>query len=152
MLYGVRGYFSDAQGPFVRAGFLSHILGNASFSDSYGAFAGEAGYEYMTRGLGLEVGARSGVTFRGSTLVGAFATLAASEHLVLRAEWQRFYETSGTVVDTVSNRGCVLIRRVVPVCLAVWSDTSPMAPVTFSYAELSVGFGGVFTSMTRETR
>jgi hypothetical protein len=152
LLYGVRGYFSVAQGPFLRGGWVSHLLGNASFSTSYWGFAGESGYEYMTGALAFEVGVQGGGTLRGSVLVGGFATLAASEHVFLRSEWQRFYETSGAVVDEVSNRGCVTIRRIVPICLAVWSETNPTTPGTFSYAELSVGLGGVFTSMTRETK
>jgi hypothetical protein len=150
LLLGLRGYFTDAQGPFVRVGLVSHRLDNASFSRDYTAGAGEAGYQYMTPSLSLEVGAQGGLTLRDSALVGGFATLAASQLLMVRAEWQRFYETSGTVVDEVSTRGCVTIRRVVPVCLTFWSDTSPTMQLTESYATLSIGFGAVFTSMTRE--
>jgi hypothetical protein len=150
LLFGVRGYFTDAEGPFVRVGLVSHRLDNASFSSDYVAGAGEAGYQYMTSSFSLEVGARGGLTFRDSALVGGFATLAASQLLMVRAEWQRFYETSGTVVDEVSTRGCVTIRRVVPICLAFWSDTSPTMQLTESYATLSVGLGAVLTSMTRE--
>jgi hypothetical protein len=148
LLYGVRGYFSDSQGPFVRAGFLGDFRGSRSFSSSYAAGAGEAGYQYMVGSLGLEIGTQGGLTFRSSALVGAFVNLAASKYVVLRAEWQRFYETSGAVADVLSDRGCVTVARVVPVCLALWSSTSPTSAATYSYGELSVGLGAVFTSMT----
>jgi hypothetical protein len=148
-LLGVRGYVTDSQGPFLRVGWVSHILANHSFATNYAAVAGEAGYQVITPSLGFEVGAQGGVTLRDSALMGGFATLAVSRHVLLRAQWQRFYETSGVVVDEVSTRGCVMVRPAVPVCLAFWSNTGPGGPAADGYAEISVGLGGIFTGMTR---
>jgi|HubBroStandDraft_1064217.scaffolds.fasta_scaffold73843_2 hypothetical protein len=169
MLAGVRGYFTGRQGPFARAGFLLDGLGNNVLNLSYGAAAGEAGYQYIAPGLSLETGALGAYVPAGnfgtadggrrdlgeSPLVGAFAWTRVWP-MILRMEWRRFLPTDGGTylpVDVVRASGCVDILRGLPLCLDVesisggarTSSGAPLAATTASYAGLSVGIGGSAT-------
>jgi hypothetical protein len=146
--WGVRGYFDDAQGPFVRGGAMGRTLEHRAIQLSYSGFAGEAGYQVIDKKAAFEIGAQAGDTTPYGPLLGGFALLVSGP-VLLRAEWQRFLPSNAAPFDFVTNRGCIVVHAVAALCLTQWSITT--APQTrASFLGLSIGVGDGAVGMTRD--
>jgi hypothetical protein len=118
LLYGVRGYFTDWQGPFVRVG-ADGAAAHLYYSYTRLPLA-EVGYEYMRGPLAFDAGVTSAYGTAGrfglyqasssdpgsSPMAGAFAWFAMSPAYA-RVDWQRVLGPVGTFpIDVVTTSGC----------------------------------------------
>jgi hypothetical protein len=122
VLVGVRGYFTDWQGPFLRAGIDGDF---GRFFYSYVRFPlGELGYEYIRNRLAFDVGATAAYgsgsfgiyqdgnrDLGGSPIMGAYSWFA-TDPVYVRVEWQHVLPPRGgpgsTIpVDVLQTSGCV---------------------------------------------
>jgi hypothetical protein len=155
-LLGVRGYFGEHHGPFLRVGAVVRILAYPTFSFHYLGGVGEAGYQFIDQHFGFEIGALGGAAVSTVTpaaaavpMLGAFASMTARQ-AVLRMEWQHFDPPGATPFDYVAGSGCVVVRRFIPLCLTQWSIVPGGGTGHATYLGLSIGLGGGATATTRE--
>jgi hypothetical protein len=153
---GVRGYFGEQHGPFLRAGATIRILAYPTFSFHYLGGIGEAGYQFIDKHFGFELGALGGGAVSTVTpaatplpLLGAFASMT-SRPAVLRMEWEHFGPQGVSPFDYVAGSGCVVVHRFIPLCLTQWSLLAGGGGGHATYMGLSIGLGGGFTGTTRE--
>jgi hypothetical protein len=144
ILFGVRGYVTDEQGPFVRAGAVLQDLRYRALTFSYAGGVVQAGYQVIDKRIAFDAGGQVGGTTIGP-LFGGFASLTAGG-VVLRTEWQHFLASNGEQDDFVTNSGCVVIRPVFPLCLTAWSVVAG-SRLEATYAGVSFGIGGGMTFM-----
>jgi hypothetical protein len=172
-LLGVRGYFTDWQGPFLRVGIDADL---GRFFYSYVRLPlGELGYEYIRNGLAFDIGATAAYAtsgsfgvyhdgdrdLGGSPITGAYSWLAA-DPVYTRVEWQHVLPPRGgpgstLPVDVLQTSGCVghkLGQWPLMACLDMgWFDGLSLRPGTGELvstrglsATLSIGLGGVGAS------
>jgi hypothetical protein len=175
-LLGVRGYFTDWDGPFARVGadmsfarFYSylrvplaalgyeHIRGRLAFDIAVtGAYATSGSFGIYKDG-GRDLG--------GSPVVGAYSWLA-SDPVFARLEWQRLFPPAGgpgstLPIDVVQSSSCIARRFgawPLMVCFDVGlydgrslrPGTGDLIPTLGISEGISVGLGGVGTGASGE--
>jgi hypothetical protein len=146
--WGVRGYFGDSHGPFVRGGAMARALEHRALQFSYSGAAGEAGYQVIDKTMAFEVGGQAGATNPYGPVFGAFALFVGGP-VLLRAEWQHFLPSNGVPFDFLTHRGCVVVHKIAPLCLTQWSIATS-SRIDASFFGLSIGVGDGAAGMTRE--
>ncbi|HLK40317.1 MAG TPA: hypothetical protein VKU41_26380 [Polyangiaceae bacterium] len=173
LLFGFRGYVTPRQGPFVRVG-AGGVATGQFFYDYFGLPLVEAGYEYIDRGVAVDVGAMGAVGLMGgfgvhadrsrdlggTPMAGAYSLMIARP-AYLRVEWQRVLPHAGApgasrAVDDVQAAGCVRAPGLgFPAMLCTEtgiaagrvdaSQSGGLVPATAFTAGVSVGVGVLTT-------
>jgi hypothetical protein len=170
LLAGWRGYVTDWQGPFVRVGGETHLVGSMLLITT--APAGVVGYELMHRHVAFDVGVRGAFALGASYGVYAGASRDVSDSPVLGAyawmvappvraglQWDRLWpHQQGPLgrapIDDLRASACVAARRFALILCADLDMTSGPAAVPTNSAlfgttglvpSISVGLGDLGT-------